>query len=72
MKKTQNDDNVELKKENQILKERIIYLESLLKENQIDYLRNESINKKQGIKVENITQQHAIEFYRTFKGRKDV
>lgn len=72
MKKTQNDDNVELKKENQILKERIIYLESLLKENQIDYLRNESINKKQGIKVENITQQHAIEFYRAFKGRKDV
>ena len=61
-----------LEKENCRLKDRIKYLENLLKTNNIDYDQQIKLNNEKSIKKEIITSMHAIDFYRVFKGRKDV
>ncbi len=62
----------DLEKENKQLKKRIEYLEKLLDTHNIVYQQLKEKTHNFLMNNEMITPRHAIEFYRVFKGRKDV
>ena len=63
---------INLENENKQLKKRISYLEQLLDNHHITYQKFKEENQFNTIKTEMITPEHAVKFYRVFKGRKDV